>query len=182
MIIRILYSLYLGFFRRWFGGGFDKLWDNRAFQNCLNVIVTSIVLYLTGKNIYVAILGGLALQFLYFCSAHGPAFDVARDYPPSEEKIKRYKKYFWNKWCEFLVPKQSWYRFGYDFLWMFFRYELPSILISILLWNIWFSFAGLAVTLIYSICWSFYDRGKTNHPTARAEVFVGFITGLLLLL
>ena len=178
--IKLLFASYLSFFRRWFGGGFDKLSDNRAFQNCLNVVITFGYLFFCGVGIWRSVIASLCLQFLYFCPAHGSAFDIGRDYPPSEETIKRYKKYFWNKLCEFLVPKKLWYGFGYDFLWMMFRYEIPSIFVAIILKNFWFSFCGIFVAFIYAFCWSLYDKGKIKSPTELAEYISGFVSGLLI--
>ena len=95
-----------------------------------------------------------------------------------EETIKRYKKKFWNKWCEFLVPKKAWYGFFYDFLWMFFRYELPAILVAIILLNPFFLLAGLTSAMAYAFGWALSEHKKTNP--VLSECFSGFFAGLLL--
>ena len=177
-MIKLLYVCFEGIWRRIFGSDIIS----RVVLHIINILATGCVLYLSGLKWLPLICATLIFEFFYWSVGHGPAFDLSRDYPPSEEIIARYKKYFWNKWCEFLVPVQYWYEFGYDFLWMFFRYEIPAVLIAILTWNVWFAFAGLAVALIYSIFWSFHDKGKIKHPTEWAEVFAGLVSGFLLLL
>lgn len=177
--MRILYSIYLSFFRRWFGGGFDKLWDNRAFQNCFNVLVTFGYLFFSGVNVWIAIIGASCLQFLYFCPAHGCAFDMGKDGYPDDVMIKRYENYFWDKWCKFLIPENMWYGFWYDFLWMTFRYELPAILISVILGS-WFWVAGLLVPCGYAFCWHLKDLGLIKRPIPFAEFISGFVSGLFL--
>lgn len=177
-MINLFYTLFEAGWRRAFGSGNF----NRFVLHIINILATGFVLWCYDISWWQIVPATLVFEFWYFSVGHGPAFDISRDYPPSGEMIARYKKYFWNKWCEFLVPVQYWYEFGYDFLWMFFRYELPAIVISVLTLNIWFLFAGLAVTLIYSICWSFHDRGKIKHPTEWAEIFTGLVSGFLLLL
>lgn len=185
MITNFLYGIFEGFWRRWFGGGFeDKLGDNRFVQHIIGFIVGFIVLLSNYYGFIQSLLAMFAFQGLYWAIGHGPAFDMSRDGYPDDEMIKRYKKYFWNKWCEFLVPKDSWYGFGYDFLWMLFRYELPAILISIILGNYWFLTAGFVTTLIYAICWSLSDREELKRlgPTSLAEILTGFFSGLLLVI
>lgn len=179
----LIYAIWLSFHRRWFGGGWkDKLPTNRFLQHIIGGFVAFAVLFIEGKSWWQSLLACIALQALYWAIGHGPAFDMSRDTNPSPATIKRYKKYFWNKWCEFLVPIQSWYGFGYDFLWMMFRYGLPAILISVILWRVWFSFATLFVPIIYAFAWSMHDYGKLKKlpAVAFAEYITGFITGILL--
>jgi len=181
----ILYAIFLSVWRRWFGGGWkDKLPTNRFLQHLIGGSVAFSVLYLSGYNWWQSLLACVVLQALFWSIGHGAAFDMSRGGYPDEKTIKRYKEYFWNKWCEFLVPQQYWYGFGYDFLWMMFRYGLPAILISVILLNVWFSFSALTVPMIYAISWSLSDRGKLKRLTAVAlsEFIVGFTTGILLLI
>ena len=181
-LVRLTYPVFLGIWRRWFGGGLDFLPDNRALKHIVGFCVGSIILWLYGYTIIQVLLAMITLQAFYWAVGHGPAFDMSRDGYPNEELIKRYKKYFWNKWCEFLVPKKYWYGFGYDFLWMLFRYGLPAGIISLILWQPYIAFGGLTTSLTYAFCWAINDNIglKKIGPTGLAEIITGFITGLIL--
>lgn len=176
-----LFSFWESFYRRWKGTASDKKWYNQKwFKTILNILITSGTLFLCGYGWTQVVLATLAFQFLFWTQAIGGALDLGRDYPPSEETIKRYKKKFWNRWCEFLVPKQAWYGYFYDFLWMFFRYELPAILVSIILGNPFFLLAGLTSAMAYAFSWSMYEKKGTNPDIS--EYISGFFAGLLLTL
>ena len=182
-LVRLTYPIFLGIWRRWFGGGLDFLPDNRALKHIVGFCVGSVVLWLYGYTIIQVLLAMITLQAFYWAVGHGCAFDMSRDGYPDKEMIKRYKKYFWNKWCEFLVPKKFWYWFGYDFLWMMFRYGIPAGIISLILWQPYIAFGGITTSLTYAFCWSLSDRGKLGKwfgATGLAEIITGFITGLLL--
>lgn len=179
-MIKVLYSIFEACWRRVFGSG-DF---NRVLLHIINVVATCWLLkYLGSSWIQVASVGALYEAF-YWSVGHGPAFDMGRAGKPSEEMIKRYKKYFWNSWCEKLVSEESWYTFRYDFLWMFFRYEIPAALISLCLLSPVFAAAGFCVASIYAGCWWLHDEGylKKLAATELAEIITGFITGVLLCL
>lgn len=183
ILIEITYVLLSGLWRRWFGSDLKGFFGNRFVQHIVGGTVAFLYLYFCREEKWVqALLAVLVLQGLFFCIGHGAAFDMSRAGYPDEKTIGRYKKFFWNKWCEFLVPKSSWYGFGYDFLWMFFRYTLPALLISLILWNVYFCFSGLFVAFSYAVCWSLSDKGKLKRLTATelAELFSGFFVGVLL--
>ena len=184
MMTTILYGLFLGFWRRWFGGGLDRLPDNRFVQHIIGFTACFLVLWYKGSGWVLSLICAVVLQGLYWAPSHGPAFDLSRGGQPDEKMIERYKKVFWNKWCEFLVPKSSWYGFGYDFLWLMFRYELPALLISALIFNLTFAFAGYTTAIIYAVCWALFDKNKLKHlsGTELAEYISGFLTGVLLTL
>lgn len=181
LLISFLFACWEGFWRRWKGTASDKKWYNQKwFKTIANITLTYGVLLLCGYNWLQGLVATLVFQFLFWTQAVGGALDIGRDYPPSKETIKRYKSKFWNKWCEFLVPKQAWYGFFYDFLWMFFRYELPAILVAIILLNPFFLLAGLTSAMSYAVAWSLYEQ-KGKNPTI-AEYLSGFFAGLLLTL
>lgn len=186
MIIRIIYALFLGAWRRAFGcsGWHLPILKNRFCLHLIGFTVTFLALLFCGYHWFQSIVAGLCLFGFYWALGHGPAFDMARDGEPDEKLLKRYKGYFWNKWCEFIVPKESWYKFGYDFLWMLFRYELPAILVAIILLNPFMLLAGFITTLAYAICWGLKDHDllKKFGPTQLAEILAGISTGLLLTL
>lgn len=174
----LLYALYEGWWRRFKGTASTGKWyTSKWFKTILNIAITLGVLVCSHHWLQ-AIIGTLAFQFLFWTQAIGGALDIGRDYPPSKETIKRYKKKFWNKWCEFLVPKQAWYGYFYDFLWMFFRYELPAILVAIVLCNPYFFLAGLTSAMSYAFAWALHDN-KGKNPII-AEYLSGFFAGLLL--
>lgn len=186
-MIQLLNAITLSIWRRWFGGaniGGDKYEDaffnQRWFRYIIGLLVTGLFLWYKKCNYFQIIGADCVLYFAMWGIGHGCAFDISRDGYPDEDMIKRYKKYFWNKWCEFLVPKNSWYGFGYDFIWMMFRYTLPAIIISIILLNPLFILSGVLVALSYAVCWSLYDKDKIKAPTELAELIAGFITGILL--
>ena len=185
MIIQIIYSVFLGAWRRAFGcdGWGLPILKNRFFLHLIGFCVTFPTLMFYGYSWIHSLLATVCLFGLYWAIGHGPAFDMSRGGEPDKEMIKRYKKYFWNNWCEYIVPIKYWYGFGYDFLWMFFRYELPALLIGLILSNTYICFAGLTTSLIYAICWGMKDNGvlKKIGPTELAEIVAGVVTGFLLL-
>lgn len=177
---KILYSFFEGAWRRLFGSDVIP----RLLLHIINVVATGALLRYMGSSwIQVASVGALYEAF-YWSVGHGSAFDMGRDGQPSEEMIKRYKKYFWNSWCETLISPENWYTFRYDFLWMFFRYEIPAVLIALCLLSPVFSLAGLCVASIYAGCWWLHDNGylKELGATELAEIVAGFVTGVLLCL
>lgn len=180
-LFSITFACWESFYRRWKGTASDEKWYNQKwFKTIANLCLTATTLALLSYSWWQVLAGTLVFQFLFWTQAIGGALDIGRDYPPSEETIKRYKKKFWNKWCEFLVPKKAWYGFFYDFLWMFFRYELPAILVSIILLNPFFLLAGLTSAMSYAFGWALHDN-KGKNPII-AEYLSGFFAGLLLTL
>lgn len=178
-ILALLYACWESFWRRWKGTASDKKWYNAKWVKvCSNLILTYEALFFLGYNWLQALIATLVFQFLFWSQAIGGALDMGRDYPPSEETIKRYKSKFWNKWCEFLVPKKAWYGYFYDFLWMMFRYGLPACLVSLVLLNPLFLLAGVTSALSYTLAWALHDKKGTNPDVA--EYFSGFFAGLLL--
>lgn len=181
VLLAVSFACWESFYRRWKGTVSDEHWYNsKWFKTICNVVLTYSVLFLSGYNWIQTLIATVCFQFLFWTQAIGGALDLGRDYPPSAETIKRYQKKFWNKWCEFLVPEKAWYGFFYDFLWMFFRYELPAILVSIILLNPFFLLAGLTSALSYSFSWSAYE--KKGLDVMLCEYASGFFAGLLLTL
>jgi len=176
-----IFSLWEANWRRWKGKESDKNWYNaKWFKTCCNLVLTYGALLCCGYHWMQAFVATLVFQFLFWTQAIGGALDLGRDYPPSEETIKRYKKKFWNKWCEFLVPQKAWYGYFYDFLWMMFRYGLPACLVSLILLNPFFLIAGVTSALSYTVGWALHDN-KGSNPII-AEYLSGFFAGLLLTL
>ncbi len=181
MFYQLILCIWTAIWRRLFGSDFKiPLIGSRAFQHGMNFAVMVFAFWMMQYEWCRVISTPIVVEFYYWAVGHGPAFDMGRAGKPDDALIARYKKYFWNSWCEFLVPEAYWYGFGYDLLWMEFRYALPAILASIVLGNLYFVFAGLSVPLIYAACWALYDRKKIKHPTELAEVLSGFVSGLFL--
>lgn len=181
--MRMALSIFEAIWRRMFGsdGWNIPVLKNRFVEHLIGFVVVFCVL-LMKHHWWQCLLATTVLQAFYWATGFSSAYDMARDKNLDETTMRKYKKYFWNKWCEFLVPKDSWYGFGYDFLWMLFRYEIPAIIISAILLNGWFLLAGLCVALSYAICWSLYERKKSFglFATELAELIAGFCTGWLL--
>lgn len=181
IVLNILFACWESFWRRWKGTASDKKWYNQKwFKTICNISLTGLTLFLLDYKWWQIIAGTLVFQFLFWTQAIGGALDMGRDYPPSEETIKRYKSKFWNKWCEFLVPKQAWYGYFYDFLWMMFRYGLPACVVSAILLNPFFLLAGVTCAMCYNFAWSLYEH--TGKNPILAEYLSGFFAGLLLTL
>lgn len=179
ILLCLVFACWESFYRRWKGTASDKKWYNQKwFKTVANLCLTSCTLSLLGYRWWQVLVGTLVFQFLFWTQAIGGALDMGRDYPPSEETIKRYKSKFWNKWCEFLVPQKAWYGYFYDFLWMMFRYGLPAILVSIVLLNPFFLLAGVTCAMCYNLAWALYEHGEANPIVA--EYLSGFFAGLLL--
>lgn len=177
-ILTLLFACWESFWRRWKGSASTNWYNAKWIKVVLNLGITYGVLFLIGYHWLQALVATLVFQFLFWTQAVGGSLDMGRDYPPSEETIKRYKSKFWNKWCEFLVPEWAWYGYFYDFLWMMFRYGLPACLVSAILLNPFFLLAGVTSALSYTVAWALYDKNKINPDVA--EYFSGFFAGLLL--
>lgn len=177
-MIALLYGAFEGVWRRLFGGDRFPRW----LLHLINIVATGGLLLLLGHSLLLSAVAVAVYEGFYWSVGHGPAFDMGRDGQPTPELLKRYKKYFWNKLCEKLVPVEDWYGFWYDSLWLFFRYEIPAVIVAVLLLSPVFIFAGPLVTLAYSIGWELSERGflKKLAATELAEIIAGFVTGVLL--
>lgn len=198
--LKLLFGVFESWWRRWFGGGYiggsskeNKWYNIRAFQHIIGGVVMFLSLFYLSNisgHIWKCLYTVAIIQGFFWARAHGPAFDISRGGLPDEETKQRYKKEWWNKICEFVVPEREWYGYGYDALWMKLRYVVyPALLVPIMGWKA--LFIGLVVTPIYSICWALYDRQspifnklpswmQVSGPTSLAEWVVGLTTGLLL--
>ena len=185
-MLSLLFGLFEAGFRRCFGNdGWNlPIIKYRVVQHIIGFLGASIALWLCGYHWIQIIACAGVLQGLYWAPGHGASFDLSRGGYPDEKMIKRYKKAFWNKWCEWLVPESAWYGFGYDFLWLAFRYELPALLLAIISRSYPVAFSGVFVALAYAIGWALFDNGKLKRlsGTELAEYASGFITGFLLTL
>lgn len=176
----IIFAIFESIWRRAFGSGNF----NRAILHIINFIATIFVLRYIDLSWWRVVVVAPVFEFLFWSIGHGGAFDIGRSGYPDEETIKRYERFFWDKWCKIIVPKENWYGMWYDYLWMMFRYGLPSILIFIILGNGFFWLAGFGVATAYAICWNLSDESRLKRlsATERAEIISGFVSGFLLTL
>lgn len=174
-----LYSIFESFWRRAFGSGNF----NRGILHLINILVTIFVLRYVDISWIKVLFVVPIFEFIFWSLGHGGAFDIGRAGYPDEETIKRYERFFWDKWCKIIIPKKYWYGMWYDYMWMLFRYGLPAILISLILGNVLFSVAGFGVATSYAICWNLYDESKLKRLSATewAELLSGFIVGFLIM-
>ena len=188
----ILMMIFEAWWRRWFGGGYigGKKWENKWFnrrvtQHIVNCAVIALFLGIYCKiGLIQTIYSVAVIEGLFWSPGHGPGFDMSRAGVPDD--TSRYEEKWWNKICQFLVPREQWYSFGYDWLWMMLRYTSPcALLVPVFGWEI--LFMGLLVAPIYGFCASFYEKVNTAHWPAwldrhnkLAEIIVGGIVGLFL--
>lgn len=191
-MMTILMMIFESWWRRWFGGSFiggDK-WENKWFnrrgtQHIVNCLIMALFLGIYCKiNIWITIYCIAVIEGLFWSPGHGPGFDMSRAGVPDD--TSRYEEKWWNKVCQFLVPREQWYSFGYDWLWMMLRYTSPCVLlVPVFGWEI--LFMGLSVAPVYGFCASFYEKEDTScwpswldRHNKLAEIIVGGIVGLLL--
>ena len=177
-MIQILYACLLGVWRRWFGGGFDKLPDNRFLQHVIGFLACSFALWLCGYGYLQIIACAGVLQGLFWARSHGCCFDFGH----GTVDVSRYDQLWYWKYVKRIIPEKMWYGYQCDFILMTIRYTIPAILMSVILFSPILSLAGLCVGVSYALCWAFYDFGLTKRPTEIAEYLSGFFTGIFLVL
>jgi hypothetical protein len=188
LIQTFLYSIWGAFLRRWFGGALEKykILKNRGVQTVF-MVLTFLSIYLTDykdwRNWVYAISISCWLQFIYWSIGHGPGYDIGRGGQPSEDTIKRYKKYYLNVIPDWFAARGffSYYDDKYDFTWMFVRYTFPMIPMAFINWH--YLLIGMAIAPIYRFCWLWYEstvwlfteewRSKATH---EAEIICGALT------
>ena len=181
MTTSILYGLFLGFWRRWFGGGLDVLPDNRFIQHIIGFTACFLFLWYTGSGWVLSLICAVVLQGLYWARAVGMYQDIGNGGEPDEKMLKRYNEMWYNKFLDKWFKKHK-YTDLYDFIGLTIRYTIPSILIAFILFNFSFIWAGFLVSSTYALMWKFHNYGYLKNPTEWAEWIAGFITGFLLTL
>lgn len=220
IIFKILISPLCGviesFWRRWFGGYFEhhqvfpkwlnKLFESRGTQTIFNILFMFCVLLFNngwmsspisafligcGLNKYIlTIIVSSIFQFMFWSLGHGPAFDMNRGGEPTESTIERYHREKWSFIPDKIVPKEHWYGFVYDFIWMTARYTYGALFVVPFLWSLQVLWLGLIIASIYALCWTIQERDSwifklypydfVNCATNFAEVLSGFIVGIFL--
>lgn len=180
----LLYGVLGGILRRIFGGWLEsyKIIKNRGVQTIL-MIGLFLSIYLPNHHWLVAVIVSCWLQFQFWSRFHGGVFDEGRG-KVTQETIDRCNKYWWHYPVDYifklLKAEDKKYGFLYDFLYMRFRYTCPMIPLMILDWK--YILIGLAVSPIYSFCWTLYERESwlfkskfCGNATNLAEILSGFV-------
>lgn len=176
-MLQLIYPVFLGAWRRWFGGGLPKLPDNRLLEHVIGFIGFVSVMLLEHVNIWIALICGAIFQGLFWARGHGAFFDFGH----GEVDESRYEEVWYWKYVKEYIPEDMLYTYPCDYLLMTIRYTLPAIPLAILLLNPLMLMAGIVTAGVYALCWTFYDLKLTKVPTEIAEVVTGVIIGLMLL-
>lgn len=205
-------------FRRWFGGWVEheyfgktipewlyKILHSRGTQTVFLVllfftcfmmndywILTPISSFIHNLGIskwIIALIMAILFQLQFYSGGHGSAFDLGRWDP--EEYKERYKRAWFNKICEKLIPEKYWYGFLYDFIWMTLRYAYGASCIIPFIWSFNILWLGLITASIYAFCWTIFEKDKwlinkipyhiASNATQTAELLVGFVVGFWLM-
>lgn len=192
MLIYLLLIFTVPFYclwRRWFGS--SEIWwkVSRSIKCIIFLLVTTGVVYLILKNIYIAVCFSGISYYPFFARQHGPGFDEGRDGYPDEEMLKRY-----NKGYEHFIPdllirnKKNRYGYTYDLIWLGVRYLVPAILLACIPHvNFHISLIGFFVSPIYAMWWTIKEKDKwlpekipytNSKASACAEYCIGALYGL----
>lgn len=216
----IISGIFGGLFRRWFGGWFEgeyykeklpswlyNLLINRGTQTISLILLffccfminnswmltpfSSLLIGLGIPAFVIALIMAIIFQIQYYSRGHGPGFDISRGGKPDAATIERYKKVWYNKICEWLIPEQYWYGFLYDYLWMTLRYVYGTIFLIPFLWSFEIMWLGLISSSIYALCWTIFEKDKwliekmpqqmVSNATQLAEVILGYVVGFWLM-
>ena len=175
MLIGALVSFLVAgaFWRRWFGGGFEKwLPDSRFWKYLVLTVAVFAMHWSLGLLDWNAVrMYAVAGSFAYhWCRSHGDYFYVY-DTGEDEGRIK------WIDWVlRKIYGEGNYYNFKGNVTGLFLRYTSTACLVSICLHNAWFTLAGLLTVLAYII------TGKLKKPIVWAEFLSGALNfGLLYL-
>lgn len=169
--IAIVFIIIGAFWRRWFGGGFEKWLPDSRFWKYL-VLTAAVfamhwslgILDWNAVRMY-AIVGSFAY---HWCRSHGDYFFVY-DARKDEGRIK------WIDWVlRRIYGKDNYYNFKGNVTGLVLRYTSTACLVALCLPNAWFVLAGPATALCYVV------TGKMERPTNMAEYLAGAVNfGLL---
>lgn len=184
-----MYFIIGGLLRRMYGGWLEHIpvLRNRTFQTIL-MLLTFLSIYLEDYNSILnwimAIGVSCWLQFQFWARGHGACFDIGRG-KADAGVIARYNERWYHYPVDWLFDKvfkrmDKKYGFLYDFLYMGFRYTCPMIPMMFFDWK--YILVGLAVSPIYAICWTLFEREPwifqskyVGNATNLAETIVGSV-------
>ena len=184
----LLYGLWWGFLRRWFGGLFPdeqyKILGNRGLQTIVMLLSIFPVSYILCQNNYpqFSIIVNVILascitawsQFQFWSRGHGSTFaDMGRNKNPDLSRYDRWFKipldYCWNKllylkqnnkFFNWLLQRWSgtMYGYTYDMTYHTLRYTLCMVPVSLILLSWSFIIIGLLSAPIYELNIRFYEK------------------------
>lgn len=193
LTMSVLYGLWWGFLRRWFGGLFPdeqyKILGNRGLQTTVMILSLLPVMFVRTKEIYstlniyiilaITLFITLWIQFQFWSRGHGATFlDMGRTKNPD---LSRYDRWFkkpldkcWNKLLQlkqnnkiaaFLLQKWSgrMYGYTYDMIYHTLRYTLCMIIPAILLKSLVFIIIGLISAPLYELAIRFYEKANYKY-------------------
>lgn len=180
-MLSVIYGLFLGVWRRIFGGCAENIpvLKIRAVQHAIGFLGACIALWCCDYAWWQIIACAGVLQGLFWARGHGEFFDYGHSKNPD---VSRYEKEWWWKYAKKYIPEKMLYGYSCDFLCMNIRYTMPAVLMGLILVNIPLMFAGLVVAGVYSFMWTMHDLDLTPYPTKIAEFISGFLVGILLTL
>lgn len=190
-LFMILYGLWWGFLRRWYGGCLEEypVLKSRAFQTAVMMLsMFLLICNFTGfEDAVMALVLTCYLQFQFWSRGHGACFDIGRG-TPDESTIERYNERWYHKpldwWFSKMNANEHKYGFLYDFLYMGMRYTCPMIALYFL--SPIFVLVGILVSPVYAFNHTLWERENwifsrmhkfCRAPTQISEVVVGFIFG-----
>lgn len=161
------------FWRRWFGGGFEKWLPDSRFWKYLVLTVVVFAMHwslgiLDWNSVRMYVVAG---SFAYhWCRSHGDYFYVY-DTGKDEGRIK---------WIDYvlrlLYGKDGYYNFKGNITGLLLRYTSTACIVAVCIPNAWFILAGPLTVLAYII------TGKLKKPIVWAEFLSGALNfGLLYL-
>lgn len=180
-MLSVLYGLFLGCWRRVFGGCAENVpvLNNRAVQHTIGFLGACVALWLCEYSWLQIVTCSAVLQGLFWARGHGEFFDFAHSLNPD---VSRYESVWWWKYVKKYIPEEMLYGYSCDFVCMNVRYTLPAIVMGLILMNISLMFAGLVLCGVYAFMWACYDLQWTGVPTKIAEFISGFLVGVLLVI
>lgn len=177
----LICALFESIWRRGFGcsGWHIKILENRFVEHIIGFLGIFLCL-LVKYNVWQALIVSGVMQGLYWAPAVGMYQDIGSSGEPDEEMKKRYDSIWYNKFLDKWFKNYK-YTAIYDWVGLMIRYTLPAIIISIILFNGVFCFAGFCVSSVYTFMVLLKKDGYINSHLAYSELLSGFITGFLLL-
>lgn len=191
-LLMIVYGLWWGFLRRWYGGCFGKypFLRNRGVQTIV-MILSLFLLFCSFRSLHGAaasLLLACYLQFQFWSRGHGACFDIGRG-TPDETTIKRYNERWYHKpldwWFSKMDANEHKYGFLYDFLYMGMRYTCPMVALYFL--SPVFVLIGALISPVYAFNWTLFEKESwifsykipkfCRAPTQISEIVVGFVFG-----
>ena len=183
-IITLIYMILGATARRIFGGACENIpvLKNRGVQTVFMCLLFLSIFIDTNcwKDIIVAIILTLWLQFQFWSRGHGACFDIGRGSEPDDVTIERYNERWYHIPCDWLADTFKFKKYSkvYDFCYMTLRYTCPMIPMMLFDWR--YILIGLSVAPIYALCWRFYESKywKLNYKfcntaTNLAELITG---------